>query len=96
MKSIWTLDSIDLNRSMMKVHKHESAVTKTFFVTDLIEAKLNLNTLVAICKDCVWVIDVDSGVRRTMSEKLMNSTNSLSDLVNLQSDNLPEFLKKTT
>ncbi len=95
MKSIWALDVVDVKRSMMKLHKHESTVAKTFFVPYLTDAKLHLNTLVAICKDCVWVIDVESGVRRRIADEAIYGTNKMPYLVKMANLNLSEFLKKS-
>ena len=92
MKSDWALDVVDLKKSMMKVHKLESSVAKTFFVPSLIDAKLHLSTLVATCKDCTWVIDVETGLRRRVSEKAMASAG---EMLNVIDRDLPEFLKKT-
>lgn len=92
MKSGWALDVVDLKKSMMKVHKLESSVAKTFFVPSLIEAKLHLTTLVATCKDCTWVIDVETGLRRRVSEKTMVGASEMPNVINRE---LPEFLKKT-
>ncbi len=95
MKSTWALDVVDVTRSMMKVHKLESTVAKTFFVPYLTDAKLHLNTLVAICKDCVWVIDVESGVRRRISDEVLSGTSTMPYLLKMANLNLPEFLKKS-
>ena len=95
MKSMWALDVVDIKKSMMKVHKHESTVSKTFFVPYLMDAKLHLNTLVAICKDCVWVIDVESSVRRRVSDEVILDERKMPYLVKMANLNLPEFLKKS-
>lgn len=95
MKSVWALDVVDIKRSMMKVHKHESTVAKTFFVPYLKDAKLHINTLVATCKDCVWVIDVDSGVRRRISDEVISGATKMPYLPKVANLNLPEFLKKS-
>jgi hypothetical protein len=54
------------------VSKLESLVSKTIFVLDLIDAKLHQNALLVTCKDCVWMLDVESGVRRRVSEKALS------------------------
>lgn len=94
MQSAWTLDVIDLKRQLIKVNKLESSVVKTIFVLDLVDVKLHQNTLVVTCKDCVWMIDVESGVRRKVSDKALIGSDQLSDLVNITHVELPEFLKK--
>ena len=94
MQSAWTLDEIDLKRQFIKVSKLESLVSKTIFVLDLIDAKLHQNTLLVTCKECVWMIDVESGVRRRVSEKALSGLDQLSDLANFAHVELPEFLKK--
>ena len=94
MQSAWTLDEIDLKRQFIKVSKLESLVSKTIFVLDLIDAKLHQNALLVTCKDCVWMLDVESGVRRRVSEKALSGLDQLSDLTNFAHVELPEFLKK--
>jgi hypothetical protein len=94
MQSAWTLDVIDLKRQLIKVNKLESSVAKTIFVLDLIDAKLYQNTLLVTCKDCVWMIDVESGVRRRVSDKVLSGLDQLSDLAGVANVELPEFLKK--
>jgi hypothetical protein len=94
MQSAWTLDLIDLKRQLIKVNKPESAISKTIFVLDLLDAKLHHNTLLVTCKECVWMIDVDSGVRRRVSGKVLSGLDQLSDLASVANVELPEFLKK--
>lgn len=63
MKSVWVLDLVDLKRSTIKVSNKDLAIAKIFSVPYLSNVKFYFNTLLAICKDCAWVIDIESGVR---------------------------------
>lgn len=94
MQSAWMLDEIDLKRQFIKVSKLESSVSKTIFVLDLMDAKLHKNTLLVTCKECVWMIDVESGVRRRVSDKVLSGLDQLSNLANVANVEFPEFLKK--
>lgn len=94
MQSAWTLDMIDLKRQLIKLSKLESSVAKTIFVLDLVDAKLHQNTLLVTCIDCVWMIDVESGVRRRVSDKAISGLDQFADLANVAQLELPEFLKK--
>ena len=94
MHSAWTLDVVDFKRQFIKVNKPKSSISKTIFVLDLIDAKLHQNTLLVTCKDCVWMIDVESGVRRRVSDKVLSGLDQLSDLASVANVELPEFLKK--
>jgi hypothetical protein len=94
MHSVWALDVVDFKRQFIKVNKPKSSISKTIFVLDLIDAKLHQNTLLVTCKDCVWMIDVESGVRRRVSDKVLSGLDQLSDLASVANVELPEFLKK--
>jgi hypothetical protein len=93
MHSAWALDVVDFKRQFIKVNKPKSSISKTIFVLDLIDAKLHQNTLLVTCKDCVWMIDVESGVRRRVSDKVLSGLDQLSDLASVANVELPEFLK---
>jgi hypothetical protein len=95
MKSVWALDVVDLKRQLVKVHKLESSVSKTIFVADMVDAKLHQNTLLVTCEDCVWIIDVESSVRRRVSNKVLSGLDQLSYLASAANVELPEFLKKS-
>lgn len=97
MKPVWVIDVLDLKRSVIKVQKLESAVAKNYFVPNLTDAKLHLNTLLATCKDCMWLIDIESGVRRRISDKILNSPSYAQQLAYIANvHGVPEFLKKRT
>lgn len=95
MKPVWVLDVFDLKKSVIKVQKLDSTVAKTYFVPNLIDAKLHLNTLLATSKDCMWLIDIESGVRRRVTEKILNSPNYAHQAEHMANVvDVPEFLKK--
>lgn len=94
MKSNWAIDEIDLKKQMIKLHKMESSSAKTIFIPGLLDAKLHLNTLLATCRDCIWVVDVVTGVRRRVSDKVLNDTATNHHLVTAGNVIVPEFLKK--
>jgi hypothetical protein len=79
---------------MIKMHKLESSAAKTIFIPGLLDAKLHLNTLLATCRDCIWLVDVVTGVRRRVSDKVWNDTATNHHLVSAGSVIVPEFLKK--
>lgn len=94
MQSTWVLDLVDTKRQLIKVNKLDSTVSKTIFVSDLVEAKIHQNTLLVICEDCVWMIDIITGVRRRVSEKAIVGQDQLANLAIEANLDLPEFLKK--
>ncbi len=94
MKSNWAIDEINLKKQMIKLHKMESSAAKTIFIPGLLDAKLHLNTLLATCHDCIWLVDVVTGVRRRVSDKVLNGTATNHHIVFAGSIIVPEFLKK--
>ena len=72
MKSNWAIDEINLKKQMIKLRKLESSATKTIFIPGLLEANLKQNTLLATCQDCIWLVDVVTGVRRRVSNRVLN------------------------
>jgi hypothetical protein len=94
MKSNWEIDEINLKKQMIKLHKLESSAAKTIFIPGLLDAKLHLNTLLATCQDCIWMVDVVTGVRRRISNRLLNDVVENHHLVTAANVIVPEFLKK--
>jgi hypothetical protein len=94
MRSNWAIHEINIKKQMIKVYKLESSATKTIFIPGLLEARMHLNTLLATCQDCTWVVDVVTGVRRRVSDKVVNDVVNNPHLVNAANVIVPEFLKK--
>ena len=94
MNSKWAIDEINLKKQMIKVHKLESSAAKTIFIPGLLDAKLHLNTLLATCQDCIWMVYLVTGVRRRMSKQLLNNVVENHHLLTVANVIVPEFLKK--
>lgn len=94
MKSNWVIDEINLKKHMIKLHKLESSAAKTIFIPGLLKVKLHLNTLLATCYDCIWLVDVVTGVRRRVSDRVWNDVVDNHHLVTAANVIVPESLKK--
>ena len=94
MQTVWEIDVVDLKKQMIKVHQRQLSLSKKIFVPGLLDAKLHLNNLIAICHDCTWKIDVATGVRHRLTKKIM--IGKFVDEEILEELVIPEFLKKKT
>ena len=90
MSSAWQIDLIDCVKSLVKVSNLGSNQSKSFFVAKLKEASIEGTSLIAICEDAVWVLDIVTGNRKRMDERSLLSSSAI-DKADVY---IPEFLKK--
>ena len=94
MQAAWEIDVVDLKKQMIKVHMLGSSLTKNFFIPGLLDAKLQFPTLIATCQDGIWKVDITTGVRHRVSDKVFGGTSQLHIMASNAA--IPEFLKKIT
>jgi len=92
MQSLWLVDSIDQTKSMVKLRKRDSNSVKTVFFSKLKEVEIKGNTLLVSCEDCVWMLDIETGVRRRIDPAVLMKAEVQADV--LAHQNIPHFLKK--
>lgn len=92
MGSNWQIADIDLRKSRVKLSKQGASSGKTLFFSNILEVKLNDSTLVVICQDCVWMVDVETGLRRRLNGHV--SDNQVLPATQGITQDIPLFLQK--
>lgn len=86
----WKIDSVDSVKSQVKVSNTSSGLQKSFFLVKLVRASINGDSLIAVCENAVWSIDIVTGNRKRNDElTMLTNQDAASDEVYI-----PEFLRK--
>jgi hypothetical protein len=98
MHSSWLIDTVDSDKSMVRLRNTKTNLGKAYFFPRLKQAELKGTTLLLVrCEDCAWELDILTGVRKKINANAFSDSNH-SASKNTSShpgiQDIPYFLRK--
>ena len=97
MHSYWLIDTVDSDKSMVRLRNKKTNLGKAYFFPRLKQAELKGTTLLAHCEDGSWELDILTSVRKKINANASfdsNQSASKNTLTHPGVQDIPYFLRK--
>lgn len=97
MHSSWRIDTVDSDKSMVRLRNTKTNLGKAYFFPRLKQAELKGTILLAHCEDGTWALDILTSVRKKINANTpsdLNHSASKNTASHPSRQDIPYFLRK--